>query len=372
MNIVARLNLSVNSTQKQALLNLMGDYNSACGDISQVAWETSTYGKFDLHHLCYKIIRSSYPTLKANHVVRAISRVSQSYKVLNKNERKAYAKFKAGETGRWYRELRTFKWRNGVELDARLWGFLQDGSISIAASDRLKHIGWTCNQHNTDLMQAHTDSAILIYRHGKFCLHVSCEVDEPHVRETDDYIGVDMGVVNIATTSDGDNWNSEHIEIKRQWYAWRKAQLQRVDTDSAKRRLQKLSGRESRFKRDVDHCISKDIVANAERTGRGIALEDLSGIRKRVIRKAQRPKHHAWSFYRLRTYIEYKARLSGVLVIAVDPAYTSQRCNVCGYIDRANRQSQSEFVCRSCNHRSHADLNAALNIKDRADSTSLW
>lgn len=373
MKIVARLKLSVNSTQKQQLLDTMADYNSASNSLSQVAWENNTYGQYDLHHLCYKSLRATYPHLKSNHIVRVIARVSQSYKLMNKVERITYAKFKAGESERWNRELRTFKWRNGMELDGRLWNFLRDDTLSIATIyGRIQDVAWACNEYNLSLMRHHTDSATLIYRRGNFYLHVPCEVHEHEEYQARDFIGVDMGVVNIATTSDGDNWNGDRIESKRQWYAWRKVQLQRVGTDSAKRKLQKLSGRESRFKRDVDHCISKDIVANAERTQRGIALEDLSNIRERVIRKAQRPKHHAWSFYRLRGYIEYKSKLFGVPVVLVNPAYTSQRCNVCGYIDKANRKSQGEFICRSCNHHAHADLNAALNIKDRAISTSLW
>jgi transposase len=107
-----------------------------------------------------------------------------------------------------------------------------------------------------------------------------------------DFIGVDMGVANIAVTSDGDVWANDPIEAQRVWYANRKALLQRVGTKSAKRRLKQLSGKECRFKRDVDHCLSKDIVANAERTGRGIAVEELTGIheRARAIRKAQRPR----------------------------------------------------------------------------------
>ena len=347
----------------------MSAYNSASNWVSKKAWETNTYGKYDIQKQWYKEIRATFPNLKANHVIRIISRVSQSYKVLNKNERRAYAQFKNGETEQWYRNLRSFKWRNGIELDKYLWGYLRDGSLSISSVDgRLKHIAWFANEYNTELMKGRTGSATLIYRSGRFFLHVVCEVKEKPVKEPKDFIGVDMGVVNIATTSDNDNWTSEQIEKKRQWYAGRKAQLQRVDTDSAKRRLQQLSGREQRFKRDVDHCISKHIVSNAERTERGISLENLKGIHARTsaIRKEQRAKHHNWSFYRLQQYIGYKAQIAGVKVVYIDPAYTSQECSGCGHTEKRNRKSQGRFSCVSCGYAVHADLNASFNIRNRA------
>jgi putative transposase len=70
-----------------------------------------------------------------------------------------------------------------------------------------------------------------------------------------------------------------------------------------------MSGKESRFKSDINHTISKRIVQKAKHTESAIALEDLSNIRKTVrVRKAQRAQHHSWSFRQLRDYIVYKAQ----------------------------------------------------------------
>jgi transposase len=54
------------------------------------------------------------------------------------------------------------------------------------------------------------------------------------------------------------------------------------------------------------------------------------------------------------------------MVSFVDPAYTSQQCSACGYIDKGNRKTQAEFVCLKCNHTENADVNAAKNIAFRA------
>jgi len=67
-----------------------------------------------------------------------------------------------------------------------------------------------------------------------------------------------------------------------------------------------------------------------------------------------------WSAFRRR--LQEKASMCGVEVVEVDPAYTSQRCQQCGYTARDNRQSQAVFQCGSCGHTAHADQNAAQNI----------
>ena len=57
---------------------------------------------------------------------------------------------------------------------------------------------------------------------------------------------------------------------------------------------------------------------------------------------------------------------SGIPIEFIDPAYTSQTCNACGHCERANRKSQSEFVCKACGYKAHADVNAARNIRAQA------
>ena len=90
-------------------------------------------------------------------------------------------------------------------------------------------------------------------------------------------------------------------------------------------------------------------------------------IRERTrFRKNQRAKMSGWSFHQLRTFIEYKAAIGRVPVVAVDPKYTSQTCSQCGHREKANRKSQSEFDCRRCGFKTHADFNGALNVSARA------
>jgi IS605 OrfB family transposase len=205
--------------------------------------------------------------------------------------------------------------------------------------------------------------AELVWREGVYFLHVTQSKDAPRKRETDDVLGVDLGICNIATDSEGEQFTGKEVRARRARYVARRAALQRVGTRSAKRRLKQIRKRESRYMRDKNHCISKALIAKAATSRKALALEDLTGIRESgTVRREQRYERHAWAFYQLCLFLTYKAALAGVPVVLVDPAYTSQTCSRCRHCDPANRQSQASFVCRRCGFAAHADGNSATNV----------
>ena len=71
----------------------------------------------------------------------------------------------------------------------------------------------------------------------------------------------------------------------------------------------------------------------------------------------------SWSFAQFQAFVTYKAEARGIKVDYVDPGYTSQKCSQCGHIDRKNRPTQSDFKCKKCGYKTHADYNAATNIR---------
>lgn len=99
-------------------------------------------------------------------------------------------------------------------------------------------------------------------------------------------------------------------------------------------------------------------------TGRGIALEELRGIRDRVRpRRDQRAALSSWPFHQLDRYIAYKAESAGVPVIWVEPAYTSQMCPRCGHTANNNRPDRDTFCCRRCGLAGPADHVAGVNVR---------
>ena len=141
---------------------------------------------------------------------------------------------------------------------------------------------------------------------------------------------------------------------------------------SAQRHLNKLSKRQQRFHRDCDHVLSKRIVQNAP-PGSTIVLENLSNIRETSkMGRGKQNKHvenkrrlHSWTFAQLYNFVAYKAQERGMAVVKIDPRHTSQTCSRCGYQARNNRRSQSLFHCRTCGYCLNADLNAAINIREK-------
>jgi putative transposase len=345
VKLIAQVKLLPTKEQAKALKETLGLANAACNTISQAAWTQKVFGQYNLHKLVYADVRER-SGLSAQIVVRCIAKVADAYKLDKKSQR-------------------TFKPFGAIAFDDRILSWKLDKQIvSIWTVAGRQKIPYACGERQKRLLESRIGETDLVFRKGNFYLLAVCEVPEPTPADVDSVLGVDFGIVSLATDSDGESYSGEKVEAKREWYANRRATLQKVDTRSAKRKLKKMSGKQRRYQADVNHCISKQLVSKAKDTTRSIAIEDLKGIRARVtVRRSQRAKHHNWAFSQLRTFLSYKAQLRGVRVIAIDPRNTSRTCSVCGHCEKANRKSQSEFVCQSCGHTQNADHNAALNIR---------
>ena len=344
MKLTASIQLTPTPAQAAALRRTLETANAACDAISRAAWEAKTFRQFDLHRLCYQDIRAAYG-LSAQVTVRCISKVSDSYK-LDK------------------RTPRTFAPLGALAYDARILSFKAE-SVSIWTVEGRQTIPFVCGERQRAMLKTQKGESDLVFKKGKWYLFVTCEVESAPQIETTDILGIDLGIVNIATDSDGESYSGAGIETRRQWYANRRAALQKVGTKSAKRRLKQLYGRQRRFQTDTNHVLSKRLVAKAERTKRGMALEDLTHIRTRARARGpqQRARHSNWAFGQLRAFLSYKAERAGVRVVLIDPRNTSRMCSACGHCEKANRRSQAVFCCVSCGHTSLADYNAAINIK---------
>src|SRR5690606_15808845 len=108
----------------------------------------------------------------------------------------------------------------------------------------------------------------LLVRDGQWFLYATVTVEEPPQREPTEFLGVDLGVVNIATDSDGTIYSGAQVNGLRRRHRRLRKRLQANGSKSAKRLLKKRRRKEHRFATDVNHTISKRIVAVAEGTGR--------------------------------------------------------------------------------------------------------
>lgn len=348
MKLTLLVKLAPTPEQHQALLETMERFNEACDDIAKVAYHKKTANKFRLQKIVYYRIREQYG-LSAQMTVRAISKVAEAFK----RDKSILCKFKPH--GAMIYDERILSWK-GLEyasiltLKGRVKVPIQIGNYQEARMDRIK------------------GQADLILRNKVFYLAATIGAPEETPYDPVGTLGVDLGLKYLSYDSDGEYYSGKQVDEIREKNAKLKADLQSCGTTSAMRHLRKLSGKESRFKRDVNHVISKKIVAKAKGTQRRIALEDLKGIRRGVsARRSQRSRLHSWGFYQLRQFVEYKAKLAGVQVVPVYPRGTSHICPACGVEDKKNRPERDLFRCIGCGYAGHADHVAAINIAARAN-----
>ena len=345
--------------QHAALLRTLEAFNAACNALAAVAFRERCANKIELQKLVYYDIRQQFD-LSSQMTIRAISKVSEAYK----RDKKVQPRFRP---------------HGAMVYDERIISFPRIDRASLLTLDGRVEVPFRFGAYAEGMLQRTRGQADLLYRNDTFFLAITVDAPEPTPTDTDEFLGVDLGIIQLATTSDGEFLNYSaasthgqkhaHVNQVRARYSRLRQKLQKKGTKSAKRLLRKRSGRERRFAKDVNHCLSKAIVSTAKGTSRGIALEDLTHIRERAkqtVTKRHRRVLHSWGFFQLRAFIAYKAALAGVGVVYVNPAYTSQTCSACGHCEQANRKCQSKFLCRSCGFSAHADVNAAVNIRSRA------
>ncbi|MFT9478933.1 transposase [Streptomyces sp. 11-1-2] len=372
MKLVVQVKLLPTPVQAAALDATLRACNRAADQASRVAYETGVTSRNDLQKAVYTDLKARY-ALSAQPVVRVVKKVVDAYTTLRAN-------LKAGHLGpadsKRYRRATgspiAFRPQAAQPFDDRCLSWRMDArTVSIwTVHGRLKNIGFAASPDQLKTLVAYRKGeSDLIFRDGKWFLAATCEIPDPEVFEPVDWIGVDRGIVNLATTSDNTNYQGQRLSRYRRWQARKRAELQAKKTRSATRRLARRAKREHRHATHVNHVISKEIVSVAQRTGRGMAVEELGGVRDRVrLRRDQRGTLSAWPFHQLGQHLAYKARRAGVPFLEVDPAYTSQRCPRCGHTGRANRPDRDHFRCRRCGLAGPADLVAGVNVRDRARS----
>jgi IS605 OrfB family transposase len=335
--------LQPDKEQAAALSQTLIAYAEACNAVLEVANASGKKNKFALQRECYAAIKQQ-TGLTANYVIRAIARVSQSFG----------------------RKRRPKEFRpTSLDLDKDLIRFIPaNETVSLATLAGRQKIKLRLGNYQRHLLKGQKPTAgHLAYdrKRNNFHLHFIIDIPEPPPTPTSGTLGVDLGINRIATLSTGEIVSGRDLKRLREVRQRTRSSLQAKGTEGAKCALKRLSGRQARMMRDVNHCLSKQIVGVAKEKHLEIALEDLTGIRDRCAQKGRRMRRMlgGWAFYQLRTFIEYKAQQAGVGVVTVSPRKTSKTCSACGQIGSRRKH---RFSCVSCGCIADADHNAAINI----------
>lgn len=350
MKLTLQIKLLPSEEQFSSLKRTLIEANTACNEISKNAFTKKLYNQFKLHKEVYYTIKKSF-NLSAQMIVRCISKVTDSYKIDKKVQRK-------------------FRPLGAITYDPRILSYTKDGISLWTVDGRLKGMKFIC--HNQKYIPYIKGEADLVLKNGKFYIFQTIEVPEEDIRNVEEFIGCDFGLTDIVVTSDEKKYSADWLNEYREKRQRIRSSVQRKGTKSAKRLLKRLSGREKTTATIQNHTISKTIVEDAKSKGRGISIEDLTGIRFTSKRRNKkfRTKLGKWNFSQLRSFIEYKSQLNGVPLIVVNPHYTSQMCNECKYI---GKRTNKVFKCtnKKCKVKTiDADVNASKVISSLGGSVN--
>ncbi|HMB06461.1 MAG TPA: transposase [Isosphaeraceae bacterium] len=337
------------TAQADRLKAIMGRFNAAANWIVGELFAGKVTNKITAQKLLYKQVRERFG-LGAQTAILCIHRAVEAYK-------------------RDPSILPVFRPEAAITYDVCTLSFKGPDKVSLLTLSGRITVPFVFGKYHADRFSHPKGQSDLIHREdGKWFLLVTVDVPDGTRFPADDFLGVDMGLAEIATDSDGETHSGKAVDDVRRKHNLQRRRLQRKGTNGARKKLRRVSRKEARFRRHENHCTLKEIVEEARRTGRGIAVEDLEGIRDRVTARGSdaRNRLSGWSFAQLYNFLAYKAQIAGVMVEKVDPRNTSRACAECGHCERSNRKNRSEFRCQACGHEAHADVNAARNIRAQA------
>ncbi len=260
----------------------------------------------------------------------------------------------------------SFRYPQGVKLDQA------NNRIS------LPKLGWISYRNSREVV-GEVKNVTVSQSCGKWYVSIQTEyeVTEPTHSSTS-MVGLDAGVAKLATLSDGtifepvNSFKSNQKKLARLQRAMSRKVKFSNNWNKAKRKVQNLHSRIANIRRDYLHKVTTTIsknhamiviedlkVSNMSKSAKGTAeqhgrnVRAKSGLNRSIL-------DQGW--FELRRQLEYKQLWRGGQVLAINPAYTSQKCACCGHTAKENRQSQSKFECLACGYIANADVNGARNI----------
>ncbi|OLS25385.1 MAG: hypothetical protein HeimC2_18420 [Candidatus Heimdallarchaeota archaeon LC_2] len=371
-----RIPAKLDENTKNILVKTMEEYSKAVQMGFNYGLSNKTFSRIKIHHGIYKDFRKQSP-LNSQLVINGKNKgvdvlLSQKKRIMRKQTSKKKKKKNK------IMKLPQVKFSSIIPLryDYRCSTIhLEQRYVSLATISKRVNLTFEIPKYYSKFIDWKFKSFELVYIHKRFFIHFVVEktvspefLDSPH---SGLFVGIDRGMRHLAVSSQNQFYSGSRLRASKDKYFRLKRSLQKKGTPSAKSKLKDSSGREKRFQKDMNHCITKDIISKIPANST-IILEDLSYIRKTTKRRRKTRssrEFHSWAFYQFQMFLDYKAIEKNIEIIYVNPAYTSQECSSCGYILKSNRNG-SNFLCKKCNFSLNADLNASHNIKSRMFDTS--
>lgn len=356
ITVTAKIQISVSDTDRVLLDETMSVYRAACNYVSDHVFRTHDLKQFSLNKALYTVLREQFG-LKSQMAQSVFKTVIARYKTILENQEEWMKPF-------FKKPQYDLVWNRDYSLTRNCFSVnTLNGRVKLSyfAKGMEKYFDHDIYKFGT---------AKLVNKHGKYFLHipVTYDVDESSLSGICNIVGIDRGINFVVATYDSKHKSGfvsgKAIKQKRANYSKLRKELKMRKTSSSRKRLKAVGQRENRWMQDINHQVSKALVAsNPKHTL--FVLEDLTGIRSVTERVKTKDRYVSvsWAFYDLEQKLIYKAKQNQSTVIKVNPAYTSQTCPVCGHTEKANRNKKKHlFCCKNCGYKSNDDRIGAINL----------
>lgn len=336
---------------KQMFKPTLDAYTDAFNYVCKTAWDNKEFNGVNLHHMTYHQSREKTglkSQLAISARVKATESLVSSQAIIKKGKKVSCPQSKCCS----------------IRYDDRsLTIDFVNRTINILTLEGRQRIPIFVPKYFEQYLTWKKCSSDLFQVKDKTFLHIVFEKEIEDIQPSEKMVGIDRGVKKLAVVSDNKFFGGGTIKKLSKRYEKLRSALQSKGTRSAKTHLKKINRCERLMRKDINHCIAKQIVEGLQE-GTTIVLEKLTGIRGGAskFRKEQRKEINKWNFFQFEQFLTYKAMAKGCQVVYVDARYTSQRCSKCGHIHKHNRQCQSLFKCKKCGFQLNADLNGSRNI----------
>ncbi|WP_175060081.1 RNA-guided endonuclease TnpB family protein [Thermococcus sp. 2319x1] len=304
----------------------------------------------------YKELRGKYPQLPSHYLYTACQMATAVYKSYRKRKRKGKANGKP-----------VFK-KEVIMLDDHLFKLdLEAGVIKLSAPGGRIPLEFYPAKYHEKFESWRVGQAWLVKTPRGVFINVVFS-KEVEVGEPETLVGVDLNENNVTLSLPNGGFVqiiTHEREIRTGYFVKRRKIQKKLRTGKKRKELlEKYGERERNRLNDLYHKLANKIVELAEKYG-GIALEDLTEIRESIRYSAEmNGRLHRWSFRKLQSIIEYKAKLKGINVVFVNPAHTSSLCPVCG--EKLSPNGCRVLKCLNCGFEADRDVVGSWNIRLRA------
>lgn len=333
-----------NDSDKDNLIKMLESQRFAWNECSKIKFNIVKNSIIELHSAFYTKFRQSQPEIPSQVIISAEQSVLSAYRSIKSNKQKL--------------DKPPEKKKLSIRLDKRTYSYKNGVFSIISLEKRVKCSPYIYPKLQELIGKYRFYDPLLFEKNGGVWICLTFDIPEV-LPQNKLAIGVDLGIINVAATSEGNLYQDKQFNARKRKLRFNKCKLQSKSktSKSARRKLKKLKHKEHNINQNFSHHLANKIISDTKADT--IVLENLKSIKVKKHKYQNKNKISQVPLYELRRILSYKALLNEKTVMVVSPAYTSQIDHRTGKLD--GKRIGGRYIGKD-NQVLHADVNAACNI----------